>query len=636
MTLQRSERLRRVRICYLLFRTLAGLVMLVAILASPVIAAQAAAAPLNLQYHLRLMRPNTHLVEVEITAGKVSSDSLDFVLPAWAPGRYAIYNFSKNLQQFRAVNVQGRALPWQQIDKETWRVEADAAGGTVRVDYQVYSDDLTGSFSQFDVTHASINGPSVFMYMEGHKQDPVTLTIEAPSGWTAYTGLKPGSNPWTFHAPNYDVFVDCPLEISAKCLTAEFTDSGIKFRVVVHSYSDKDQHISGLVEPLKRIVHEELTIMPPLDISQYTFFFHFDPTIPMGDGMEHLDSTSIIMTSSLTEGGLDETIETAAHEFFHTWNVKRLRPAALGPFDYTRENYSRSLWFAEGLTQYYSYLAFLRSGIWPANTFLQRLAEEVKSLELSPGRELMSAERSSFDAWYFDRAPQLQETNFNNATISYYNKGAVLAMMLDLEIRSRTHSQKSLDDLMRLMYHHFYDAPETSYYLPGKGYQEEDILAAASEVAGCDMTTFFDKYVRGTAPLPYDEALKEAGLQLQVDTLPGTAPTLGLRVEKVDEGEKVLQVWPGSAADRAGIGCGDIVQAVDEQSLDAASLSDRLRAYAAGGTVILTLLRHGHQERLKAQLDPPPSLVYTIGNFPQATPDEVQLREAWLASPAGH
>jgi predicted metalloprotease with PDZ domain len=617
-------------------KILAAAGMLMAVLASLATAAEAATAPLDSRYHLRLMRPGTHLIEVELTVGKVTVDSLEFVLPAWAPGRYAIYDFSKNLEQFRATDGEGKALPWQQIDKESWRVDKGAESSTIRVDYQIYSDDLTGSFSQFDVTHASISGPSVFMYVEGHKQDPVTLTIEAPSGWVAYTGLTPGPNSWTFHAANYDVLVDCPIEVSAQCQTAEFTDSGIRFRVVVHRFADKDQNIASLVDPLKKIVHEELAIMPPLDIDHYTFFFHFDPTLSMGDGMEHLNSTSIIMTSLLRRGALAETLETTAHEFFHTWNVKRLRPAALGPFHYTRENYSRSLWFAEGVTQYYAYVTLLRCGIWNTNTFLQRLAEEVKSLELSPGRKFMSAEGSSFDAWYFDRAPQLQETDFNNSTISYYNKGAVLAMMLDLEIRARTHGQKSLDDLMRLLYHRFFDAPATSYYLPGKGYTEADILAAASEVAGSDMSDFFQQYVSGTAAIPYDQFLNEAGLQLQVDTLPGTSPTLGVRVEKVDQGEKVLQVWPGSAADKAGIGSGDIIQAVDEQSLEESSLADRLKEYAAGGTVILTVLRHGEQQHLQATLDPAPSLVYTIGNFPQVTPEEIQLRNAWLAPAANH
>ena len=254
-----------------------------------------------------------------------------------------------------------------------------------------------------------------------------------------------------------------------------------------------------------------LASMPEPDFSDYTFIFHFAPQVSLGDGMEHLNSTQVIVRGGLTSGALDEALETAAHEFFHLWNVKRLRPAGLGPFDYTKENYSRSLWFAEGVTTYYSYLSLLRAGIWKRGEFLERLAEEIRTFEGEPGRKLMSAESSSFHAWFYDRAPQMQETNFANTTFSYYNKGAMLGMLLDLEIRGRTRGEKSLDDVLRLMYRDFYQAPAESYYGPGRGYSEADILAAVNAVTGSDFRPWFERCIQGTDELPYAEALAQRG-----------------------------------------------------------------------------------------------------------------------------
>ena len=231
-----------------------------------------------------------------------------------------------------------------------------------------------------------------------------------------------------------------------------------------------DTDTSKLLEGLKKIVHAEMAMMPAPDFERYTFIFHFAPDISMGDGMEHLNSTQIIVRGSLSSS-LDEALETAAHEFFHLWNVKRLRPAELGPFDYTREVYTPSLWFAEGVTTYVSYLSLLRSGLWTRQKFLGRLCDEISALEEEPGRTLMSAESSSFHAWFYDRSPQMQETNFANSTISYYNKGALLGMLLDLEMLSRTQGAKSLLDVLSSLYHKFYETPPATYYGPGHALQ---------------------------------------------------------------------------------------------------------------------------------------------------------------------
>jgi len=607
---------------------LAALVL--AALARPLPAAEEpAASPLQLAYHLVLTHPNLHLVTVEISAGKVSGEFIDFVMPAWAPGRYAIYDFAKNVQEFEAEGASGQPLPWSSLDKQTWRVDVRQAGGGVKVRYRVFANDLSGSFSQFDSTHANLNGPSIFMYVAGHKPDPLTLSVDAPKDWQFISGFSDDTNVRTFRAPNYDRLVDTPLEAGAETKLAQFQERGKTFRVAVHSYGEEDVDLSKLREGLQKIVRAEMALMPAPDFDHYTFIFHFAPGISMGDGMEHLNSTQIVIRGTLS-GGLAEALETAAHEFFHVWNVKRLRPAALGPFDYTREVYTPSLWLAEGVTSYVSYFSLLRAGLWSRHQFLARLSDELRELEGEPGRTLMSAESSSFHAWFYDRAPQMQETDFANSTISYYNKGVLLGMLLDLEIRSRTQGAKSLLDVLSLLYHKFYEAPQATYYGPGRGYEEQDILKAVNEVAGSDFTPFFENYVRGTAPLPYNNDLGAAGLALRVTVPAGSPPSIGITTLPDNLGARIFAVRPGGAADRAGLGRDDLLVAVDNQSLATEDLDTRLRAYLPGASVPFTVQREGRREIVNVTLDPPVPSSYTIQELPGSTPPQVAIRNRWL------
>lgn len=597
-------------------------------------AGQPAPEPLQLEYYLRLARPSTHLAEVEIDARGVHESALDFVLPAWSPGRYAIYDFAKNVQEFEASGADGRAISWTQPDKQTWRVEAGGAGSEIRVRYRVFGNDLNGSFSQIDSTHANLNGASMYLYVNGHKPDPIHLLVDAPEGWKVVSGFSLSTGQRAFDVPNYDRLIDTPMEISPAISIDRFSDHGKTFRVAVHSYDGGEAErlslFSELVQGVKKIVAVDLGVMPLPDFDHYTFIVHFAPDIAEGDGMEHLNSTQIIINQPLSDAGVREALGDTAHEFFHLWNVKRLRPEALGPFDYTRENYTQSLWFAEGITSYYADLAAVRSGLWAPADLFEQLASEIAHLEADPGRQLMSAESSSFHAWFYDRAPQMQETNFANTTISYYNKGALLGMLLDLEIRTRTEGRKSLDDVMRLMYERFYEAPAATYYLPGRGYKERDILEAVNEVSGGDFEDFFRRYVEGVDPLPYATVLAKAGLVLNRSVAPGAAPSLGILTRPEATGARIVAVSPGTAADRAGLSRDDLLVAVDNFSLATASLDDRLRIYPAGAEVPFTVQRHAERQIITVKLDPAPVNQYSIQESPDATASEVSIRNAWL------
>jgi predicted metalloprotease with PDZ domain len=586
-------------------------------------------SPLELTYTVRVERPTTHLLDIDIAVRQVDTSDLKLVMPAWGPGRYAVYDFAKNVQDFSAKAADAHPVPWIKLDKQTWRVDAGHAGATVQVHYRVFANDLTGSFSQVDSEHANLNGPSIFMYVDGHKPDPIMLRIETPSGWKVISGFSTSTSERTFRAHNYDVLVDTPIEISGECSLEQFQEQGKTIDIAVHTYNDDDNDRSDLLTGLKKLVHLEMTAMPVPDFERYLFIFHFVPDLSMGDGMEHLNSTQIIIQGSVREG-TEEALETAAHEFFHLWNVKRLRPAALGPFDYTRENYSPSLWVAEGITTYYGYLFMFQSGLWTREQFLTHLSNEIYTLEREPGKNLMSVESSGFNAWFFDRSPQMQQTNFANTTISYYNKGAILGMLLDLEIRSRTQGHKSLLDVMRSMYHDFYDAPATSYYGPGRGYVESDVVGALNSVTGSDFAPFFERYVGGTEALPYQEILAMAGLKLRVETPSGAAPDLGLAVQPENRGARITSVTPGGAADRAGLSRDDLLVDVDDQSLATEDLTARLRAYPVGARVPFTVERHGRRQTITVTLDPPLRSQYSIVPLPSVAPEQIAIREAWL------
>jgi predicted metalloprotease with PDZ domain len=591
------------------------------------------AAPLELQYQLRVTRPTTHLVEVGITASAVAETSLDFVMPAWAPGRYAIYDFAKNVQEFSAAGIQGQPLNWKKLDKQTWRVDTRQAGGTVKVYYRVFGNDLTGSFSQIDSSHASISGPSVFMYVDGHKPDPITLSVDAPPSWKLISGFSDSETERTFRANNYDILIDTPLEISPTVTTAQFVERGKTIRVAVHSLTEPNPDLTNLVSSVRKFVSSQLEMMPDPDFPHFTFIFHFAPGVPLGDGMEHLNSTSIVARNPLSSGGLEEVLEIACHEFFHVWNVKRLRPAGFGPFDYTREQYTNALWFGEGVTTYYSFVYLLRSGVWTREPFLARLAEEVRALEFEPGQKQMSAESASFHAWFYDRSPQMQQTNFANTTINYYNKGTVLGFLLDIEIRARTGGRKSLDDVIIAMYRKFYEAPPESYYLPGRGYRDEDILNTVNEITATDFKEFFDRYIRGTEPLPYNPVLSAAGLQLRIGTAPDAAPSLGVLTVRVPGGLRIMAVRPASAAERGGLSRDDILTAVDELSLETVDLQDRLRIYPPKTEVPLTVERRGRASRIVVVLDPPIPTRYSLEVLTQPTPEQLAVRAGWLGKP---
>ncbi|HEY9402145.1 MAG TPA: hypothetical protein VIQ24_05590 [Pyrinomonadaceae bacterium] len=480
----------------------------------------------DISYQLSISNPASHLFEVALTVEPPKgAEAVDFQMPRWSPGRYAVFDFAKNVQEVRAETScppagtcpQGSVLPVTRLDTQTWRVFPQGAiSKGVTFSYKVFANDLSGTFSQLDARHANFNGGSIFMYVVGHKQDPVRLTINAPANWRIINAAseRPDQREWQF--PNYDILIDTPTEIAPNFTVEEFKVEGKTHRVMVHSFGEEKGQRPALVRDIERVVRAQIALMGTPDYDGYLFMMHFDPTAPRGDGMEHLASTQIISTRALGDkGAAEDALDTAAHEFFHVWNVKRLRPVELGPWDFTRPVSTRSLWIAEGLTNYYGGLMQRRAGVLNDERYFRFLAGAIGSVENAPGNRLISAEEASLIASFIDRTPHYQRTNLAETTVSYYSKGEVIGITLDLLIRGKTQGRASLDDVMRRMYEEFYvRSPAATYYSRGRGYTGADFERTVSQVAGADMSDFFTRHVRGTEPLPYEEAFAHVGLRL--------------------------------------------------------------------------------------------------------------------------
>jgi predicted metalloprotease with PDZ domain len=470
-----------------------------------------AAQPFDIAYHLTVADTIGHHYEVAIDIAGMLGDTLRLQLPVWSPGRYARMDFARNVRSF-AATAAGRAIPFDRENGSLWRVYP-AGARRVQVRYEVFANDLSGTFSVIDTAHANWNGAGLFMYVVGHKPDPVRLSVTIPAGWHIINGDSRSPDQREFTFPNYDRLIDTPTEVARHFEVDSFQVDGRLYRVVVHHNGDEHGQRQRFVRDVEKIVRYENRVIAPPPLDMYTFLFHIG--YRGGDGMEHLYSTQIINPVPWTDTAtVLPGVTTAAHEYFHTWNVKRIRPAALGPFDYTREQYQPSLWVAEGWTQYYGEIALLRAGIIDKAAYYRQLATVIRVNRETPGRRYVSARMSSFLAPFWDGARPPMETDRNGSYISYYVKGDALALLLDLEIRARTGNARSLDDALRLLKQRSWDAPSVSYYLPGRGYTEQDVEAAVSQAAGADLHDWFERYVAGVEELPFEETLARAGLTI--------------------------------------------------------------------------------------------------------------------------
>ena len=606
-----------------------------------VAAAQTTPPLKSITYRLSMTRPVSHLFEVaiEVELPEKAPSSLDFQMPMWSPGRYALFDFAKNVQEFQALGgicprqaqCKMSVIPSDRVDHQTWRVStANTRNLTVR--YKVFGNDLSGTFSQLDTRHANYNGHSVFMYIVDHKADPVRLEIEPPAGWRIINGRTERVDQSSWQFPNWEEFVDTPTEIAPDWTVDEFQVDGKPYRVVVHSFGDEGGKRPALVRDIEKIVRAQVSMWGPPEFDSYTFLFHFAADDHSGDGMEHLNSTQIIEPGALGESGVyASALGTASHEFFHVWNVKRLRPVEFGPWDFTRPANTRSLWIAEGITNYFGHLMMHRAGIWDTTQFLRRESQTITGIENAPGTALISAEASSQAAPFIDGSQHAQKSNLQNTAVSYYPKGEVVGMVLDLIIRGKTNGKGSLEEVLLRMYQQFYvNSPKATYYLRGRGYTPQDFQRVASEVAGADLSEFFARYVRDTETLPYEEAFGYVGLRLEraVAREPYSA---GVSLDWDDEERiRVGSVRNYSPAEDAGLQAGDEIVSLGGKNIKRENWLLALSRYKEGDRVPIVVKRDRRTIRTSLVFGPPDRYEYRIAELANATPQQRGLREAWL------
>ena len=576
-----------------------------------------------MRYRLRMPEPHTHLLHVELEVEGVH-DAASLAMPSWTPGSYLMREFPRNVQGFEATDGAGAPLSWEKTDKNRWRV-APPADGTLRVRYQVYANELGVRTSHLDATHASVNGASVFVYPEDRAGEPLQLEVEAPTGWRVTTALRGCGGRFT--ASGYDELVDSPLEIGTHRLL-EWELEGKTHRWAVWGRGNLDEQ--RLVADTSRIILAEKALFGELPYPDYTFILHLTPG--GAGGLEHRDSTLLLADRWAFRGPpYERVLGLVAHEFFHLWNGKRIRPAVLGPFDYTAENYTRDLWVVEGITSYYTDLLLRRAGVIASHRYLERLAEAIVRFQSLPGRSVQSLADSSWNTWIKFYRP---DANTPNSSISYYEKGALVALLLDLRIRAATGNRRSLDDVMRRLWSEF-GARDV-------GFPEGEVERIAAEVAGLDLGPFFDLALRGTDELPFDEILAGAGLSLrpahELAPLPFPASEASTRTEvrtglqlRTEGGRAtVAQVLADTAAYRAGVNAGDELVALDGVRITPETLPLRLAERRPGERVPLTVFRRDELVTLELEVEMAAPARRTLRPAEHPTPSHQRLLDDWL------
>ena len=618
-------------------KRLVGVAMFLAVMALSVQLAAAAARAAKpsaapLKYELAFEHPNTHLLDVTIHASDLKGATVEFAIPDWAPGSYYIENYSANVQRFRATSADGKALSWRKTDSQTWQIDL-AGAAAVTISYQVFANTLQNNIAQYNERHAFIGGPSVWMYLVDGKDRPIELSVAAPSGWKIATGMEHTSD-HTFGAADYNWFADAPFEIS-DFAEKDFEVMGTTYHVIVHDVENK-KDFTKFANDLQKTV---ATIVPLFQsvtgtpqaapFKDYYFIFHIWPQT--GGGLEHLNSTQINFTTDwnsteplpgTTLNQYDLKLFVAAHEFFHAWNVKRLRPLPLGPFDYTQMVHTPSLWISEGLTSYYGSLSVERAGLVPPLQYLDGIARLITNFEAKPGRKERSIEDTSWDTWFSNPMSISQANNLANTYYSYYDGGQIMGHILDFAIRDNTNNQRSLDDWMRLLY--------SRYALPKPGFKPEDAIHAASEVAGKDVSDVFRRYISGMEPIPYEQYFALAGIEVTKKVDPDKA-WVGIEVKKSDDGHaQIRNVIPGSPAENAGLSNDDVIYAIDSRALEADGVNAQLSSRKPGDTLRITVLRLGEFREFLVTPTTNPNPTYSLKPMENQTEKQKAIYNSWL------
>ncbi|GAB4386739.1 MAG: PDZ domain-containing protein [Phycisphaerales bacterium] len=587
----------------------------------------------GVEYQVILDRPQTQTFRVVMRIADVSDPQVEVQMPTWRPGRYVILDPASEVRRLAATDADGRALDNTKLDKTTWLIRTGASEDDHRdilIEYEIYANELSLRTRHVDASHAFIDGSCAFMLYAPRRDRPAIVQVQAPPGWRVSTGLET-RQPGVFIAPNYDILVDSPFEIGTHEVLA-FQVDGVEHEIAIWGQAPWDPE--RLRRDFADIVREQAAVFGGLPYDRYVFQLHVQPGL--SGGTEHYNSTIMQTRPSTfeTPESYRGFLGLVAHEFFHTWNVKRFRPAGISRYDYSGENYTRLLWVAEGTTSYYDDLTLARVGLIKVGDYLKRLSDSIDGLRSRPGERVQSLEEASFDAWikFYRPGPDRE-----NTTVSFYSKGALASLVLDVEIRSRTNDSRSLDDVMRMLHERF--------PLGGPGYTPEDLIAIASEAAGDDLEDVFDSYISRTEPLPLEHALAYLGLELYEkpisepwDKEDGREPAthrayLGLHVKGGQAGARVGSVLEDGPAFEAGIIADDEILAINDRRVDSGSFGSVERRLSPGEPVTITLFRRDQLLTIPLIAGERRNARWTVKLAEDPSPEQIRAFEKWMDRP---
>lgn len=570
----------------------------------------------KISFELSFKEPQAHYVEVRMELSGFKEKYLDLKMPVWAPGSYLVREFPKNVESFSAESESKKGLASHKIDKNTWRVETDNENRVI-VNYRVYAFEISVRTSFIDASHAFLSPTGIFMYVNDLIKQPVEVRVKPYEGWTKIsTGLEAVEGKAnTFYASDFDILFDSPIEVGNQNIFG-FEAAGVKHEVAMVGEGNYDEE--QLKRDMTRIIEDETKVFGVNPNKRYVFIVHNYAS--GGGGLEHLNSTVLGASrfNYQNPNGYLNFLGLVAHEYFHVWNIKRLRPEALGPFNYNKENYTTNLWVSEGFTAYYDNLILRRGGFYNEAAYLKVLAADIEAVENRGGNLVQPLSLSSFDAWIRQYRP---DENSINTMVSYYNKGALIGMLIDLKTLHATQGAKGLDDVMKAMYDEYYQSLD-------RGFTDQEFKQMVEKVSGVSIDDIYE-YVNEAKPINYNKYLNNVGLELVNLLADYSIPEFGVRVSN----HKIMSVNRGSGAWDAGINVNDELIAVNGYRMDDMGKElDRILSNAKiGDKVHVIVSRDGIIKELDVILSASLKADYLIRPLATVTPEQYKLREIWLS-----
>jgi predicted metalloprotease with PDZ domain len=571
----------------------------------------------KIDFEVSFKEPQAHYVEVAMNITGLTTDYVDVKMPVWAPGSYLVREFSKSVESFGAT-AGGKDLKFEKVRKNAWRIHG-VKSKAIKINYRVYAFEVSVRTPFIDASHAFLSSSAIFMYPDGMLSLPSTVKVIPFKGWSKVsTGLEPVTGQaFTYHATDFDILFDSPIEVGNQEIF-DFMASGVKHEVAMYGGGTYD--VNRLKVDMAKVIEQETAIYGENPNKHYTFIVHNFAS--GGGGLEHLNSTVLGAAHDQysSETGYKNFLKLVAHEYHHLWNVKRLRPVALGPFDYDNENYTTNLWIAEGFTAYYENKVMLRAGFTPADEFAAELTKAVATVENTPGTRVQSAALASYDAWIKYYRPN---ENSSNTSVSYYSKGEVIGLIMDLEIAHATKGKKSLDDVMKAMY--------LQCKTLKRGYTDAEFKLKVEEVSGISFNDFYAKYVNGTAPVDYVKYLGYAGISVKNENEGNQIPYMGIATEVKQGRLFVKAVSRNSPAWNDGINVNDGLAAIDGVPVEA--VIDRMSVITSkkpGDVVKFTVYRDGAPLEIKLTLKANPNLKLISTLNEKASSAELLVRKGWM------